>query len=237
MERYRLHEGIIVGRRVLPGGDVMLRFVTLEGSLEAVARKALRPTGRSGRLMLFHHVRFQAYHKPGSDLPTLTQAELVGRLEGLTAPSRFAAASYLGELAYHLAAPEVAARLWPLLTSALRGVGAHPRPIVPLVWGGWRMLRAAGLGPALASRCGHAPTHLEPGGTLACGACAGAEAVFLGGEGAQALARVLTQPGTAAIPALEAGPVDRLLRALRMHVEQHVGPLRSEGLLSVLAAR
>ncbi len=232
-----MHEGIIVGRRVLPGGDAMLRFVTPEGPLEAVARKALRPTGRSGRLMLFHHVRFQAYHKPGSDLPTLTQAELVGRLEGLTAPPRFAAASYLAELAYHLAAPEVAARLWPLFASGLRGISTHPRPAVPLVWSGWRMLRAAGLGPALDSRCGHEATHLEPGGGLACGACADAEAVFLGGEGVRTLARVLTQPGTAAIPALEAGPVDRLLRALRMHVGQHVGLLRSEGMLAVLASR
>jgi DNA repair protein RecO (recombination protein O) len=76
MERYRTLEGLLIGRKPLPGGDVILSFVTPEGAMQAVARKAMRPTGRSGRLSLFHHLRFQVYQKPGNDLSTLTQAEL-----------------------------------------------------------------------------------------------------------------------------------------------------------------
>jgi len=231
VERYRTHEGVIVGRKLLPGGDVLLRIVGPEGAMDAVARKAQRPSGRSGRLMLFHHVRFQAYHKPDRDLATLTQAELVGRLERLAEPERYPAAAYLGELAYRLAAPAVAEGLWPLFTSGLRGIARHDDPRVPLAWSGWRMLAASGLAPRLASRCGHEPTHLEPGGALACASCAEASAVFLGAEGAAALRSVLTRPGAEAVAALEGGPVGPLLRALVRYVAYQLEPLRSENAL------
>ncbi len=231
MERYRTHEGVIVGRRPLPGGDVLLRFVGPEGALDAVARKAQRPGGRSGRLMLFHHVRFQAYHKPDRELATLTQAELVGRLERLSEPGRYAAAAYLGELAYRLAAPEVAPALWPLFTSGLRGVARHPDPAVPLVWSGWRMLAASGLEPALQSRCGHPPTRLELEGSLACAACARTPSVALDAEGAQQLAFVLRRPGKAATELLERSGAEALLAALLGYVAYQLEPLRSEASL------
>lgn len=222
MERYHVHEGLVVGRKPLPVGDVILSFVGPEGATQAVARKALRPTGRSGRLSLFHHLRYQVYQKPGNDLPTLTQAELVGRLEGLEAPGRFPQASFLAELAYRLASPEVAQRLWPLLISGLKGIAKHQNPRLVMVWAGWRILKAAGLAPNLGGegmglQDGH---RVERGG------------VYLGLEGLESLAAVLKLPGGEAIEALGNAPLDRLLQALLAHTRYTVGDLGSAGLLS-----
>lgn len=190
--------------------------------MQAVARKALRPSGRSGRLSLFHHLHFQVYQKPGSDLPTLTQTELVGRLHGLEEPARFACAAYLGELSFRLASPEVAAKIWPILVSGLKGVAKHANPRLVLVWAGWRILKAAGLSP-----------NLQPTGhTLEAGSLNEAErGVFLGAEGAQALRAVLSLPGQEAIELLANAPIERLLRALKAHAEAQVGGINSGALL------
>uniref|UniRef100_A0A831XGY7 DNA repair protein RecO n=1 Tax=Thermus islandicus TaxID=540988 RepID=A0A831XGY7_9DEIN len=215
MERYRLEEGIVVGRKAQPQGDLLLRFLTPRGSLEAVARKGQRPTGRSGRLSLFHHVRFQVYAKE-EGLPTLTQAELLGRLHGLEEPRRFLLASFLAELAYRLASPEAAPRIYPVFVSGLRGIAKHEDPLLPLVWAGWRVVRAGGLAPSL----------LGPGLRLA-GGRLGEEGVYLGEKGVEALRAALHLPGGEALPYLEEAPLDRLLLALKAHAEEHLGPLRS----------
>uniref|UniRef100_A0A7C2FV25 DNA repair protein RecO n=1 Tax=Thermus islandicus TaxID=540988 RepID=A0A7C2FV25_9DEIN len=215
MERYRLEEGIVVGRKAQPQGDLLLRFLTPRGSLEAVARKGQRPTGRSGRLSLFHHVRFQVYAKE-EGLPTLTQAELLGRLHGLEEPKRFLLASFLAELAYRLASPEAAPRIYPVFVSGLRGIAKHEDPLLPLVWAGWRVVRAGGLAPSL----------LGPGLRLA-GGRLGEEGVYLGEKGVEALRAALHLPGGEALPYLEEAPLDRLLLALKAHAEEHLGPLRS----------
>ncbi len=222
VERYRLSEGLVVGRKPLPAGDVILSFVGPEGAVQAIARKALRPTGRSGRLSLFHHLKYQVYQKPGNDLPTLTQVELVGRLEGLEAPARFPYASFLAELAFRIASPEVAARIWPLLTSGLKGIAKHPNPRLALVWAGWRVLKAAGLAPNL----GGAGFSLLDGGRAEQGG------VYLGPEGMEALTAILRLPGSEAIAVLEAGaPLERLQQALLAHVRYAVGELGSARLL------
>jgi len=215
VERYRLEEGIVVGRKAQPQGDLLLRFLTPRGSLEAVARKGQRPTGRSGRLSLFHHVRFQVYAKE-EGLPTLTQAELLGRLHGLEEPRRFLLASFLAELAYRLASPEAAPRIYPVFVSGLRGIAKHEDPLLPLVWAGWRVVRAGGLAPSL----------LGPGLRLA-GGRLGEEGVYLGEKGVEALRAALHLPGGEALPYLEEAPLDRLLLALKAHAEEHLGPLRS----------
>jgi len=221
MERYRVSEGLVVGRKVLPAGDVILSFVGPEGAAQAVARKAQRPTGRSGRLSLFHHLRYQVYQKPGNDLPTLTQVELVGRLEGLEAPGRFPYASYLAELAFRLASPEAAPRIWPLLVSGLRGIAKHQNPRLVTVWAGWRILKGAGLAPNLG---GEGMSLLDGHRTE--------RGVYLGLEGIEALASVLHLPGTEAIEALHKAPLDRLLQALMAHTRYTVGDLGSLALLS-----
>lgn len=218
MERYRLSEGLVVGRKPLPAGDVILSFVGPGGAAQAIARKALRPAGRSGRLSLFHHLRYQVYQKPGNDLPTLTQVELVGRLEGLEAPGRFPYASYLAELAFRIASPEVAGRVWPLLTSGLKGIAKHPNPRMAYLWAGWRILKAAGLAPNL----GGTGLYLLDGERVERGG------VYLGPEGLLALAAVLRLPGSEAIAILEEGaPLDGLQQALWAHVRYAVGELGS----------
>lgn len=219
MDRYRLEEGIVVGRRPLPQGDLLLRFLTPRGSLEALAKKGLRPSGRSGRLSLFHHVRFQIYAK-GEGLPTLTQAELVGRLHGLEEPQRFLLASFLAELAYRLASPEAAPRLYPVFVSGLRGIAKHPEPLLPLVWAGWRVVKAGGLAPSL----------LGPGLHLSQGRL-GQEGVYLGEAGVEALRAILHLPGGEALPYLEAAPLKRLFEALKAHAEENMGPMRAASAL------
>lgn len=218
MERYRLEEGIVVGRKPLPQGDLLLRFLTPKGSLEAMARKGLRPTGRSGRLSLFHHVRFQLYLK-GEGLPTLTQAELLGRLYGLEEPRRFLLASFLAELAYRLASPEAAPRIYPIFVSGLRGIAKHPDPHLPLVWAGWRVLKAGGVAPNLLGP----GLHLK-GGRL------GGEGVYLGEKGVEALRATLHLPGGEALPYLQEAPLDRLFLALKTHAEEALGPLRTSAI-------
>lgn len=215
MERYRLEEGIVVGRKPMPQGDLLLRFLTPKGSLEAMAKKGLRPTGRTGRLSLFHHVRIQLYAK-AEGLPTLTQAELVGRLHGLEEPRRFLMASFLAELAYRLASPEAAPRIFPVFVSGLRGIAKHPDPLLPLVWAGWRVVKAGGLAPSLLGP----GLHLQ-GGRL------GEEGVYLGEKGVEALRAVLHLPGGEALPYLEEAPLERLFLALKSHAEETLGPLRA----------
>jgi DNA repair protein RecO (recombination protein O) len=221
MERYRLEEGIVVGRKPLAQGDLLVRFLTPKGSLEAVARKGQRPTGRTGRLSLFHHVRFQLYAKE-EGLPTLTQAELIGRLHGLEEPRRFLLASFLAELAYRLASPEAAPRIYPVFVSGLRGIAKHPNPLLPLVWAGWRVLKAGGLSPNLLGP----GLHLK-GGRL------GEEGVYLGEKGVEALRAVLHLPGGEALSYLEEAPLDRLFLALKAHAEESLGPLRSAEAIGV----
>ncbi|WP_105317840.1 DNA repair protein RecO [Thermus tenuipuniceus] len=215
MERYRLEEGIVVGRKALLQGDLLLRFLTPKGSLEAVARKGVRPSGRSGRLSLFHHVRFQLYTK-GEGLPTLTQAELLGRLHGLEEPRRFLLASFLAELSYRLASPEAAPRIYPVFISGLRGIAKHPKPLLPLVWAGWRVVKAGGLGPNL----------LGPGLYLKAGRLE-EEGIYLGERGVKALRAILHLPGSEALPYLEDAPLGGLFLALKHHAEEALGPLKA----------
>lgn len=205
----------MVGRKALPQGDLLLHFLTPKGSLEAMARKGLRPTGRSGRLSLFHHVRFQLYMK-GEGLPTLTQAELLGRLHGLEEPQRFLLASFLAELSYRLASPEAAFRIYPVFISGLRGIAKHPRPLLPLVWAGWRVVKAGGLAPNLMGP----GLHLKEGRL-------GNDGVYLGEKGVEALRATLHLPGGEALPYLEEAPLDRLFLALKTHAEEALGPLKT----------
>ncbi len=208
----------MVGRLGLPSGDVVVRFVTPEGPVEAMAKSAQRPGGRSGRIGLFYRVRFQVYRRPGADLATLTQVALEEPLAP-RAPFRFAAAGFLAELAWKTLSPEVAARGYPVFVSGLRGVLRAEEPRVPLVWAGFRLLAVAGYAPA-----GEGP-FLAPEGRFAEGP--GGGAVFLGEGGAAALRAVFTRPGKEAAQRLERAPLDRLLEALLRYGEHQLEGLRS----------
>lgn len=220
MDRYRLEEGIVVGRKPLTSGDVLIRFLTPKGSATAIAKKGQRPTSRTGKLSLFHHVQFQVYQRDAESLPIVTQVELVGRLIGLEDPRRYLMASYLAELAYALASPETAPYLFPIFVSGLRGIAKHPTPLTPLVWAGWRMVKTAGIAPNLQGE----GLYLKEGRL-------GKKGVFLGAEGIEALKAILTLPGKEALNHIENAPLDRLLSALKFHVEEQVGHLKSSALI------
>ncbi len=222
VDRYRTHEGVVVGRRILPSGDVVLRFLTGEGPLEGVARGAQRPGGRSGRLSLFFRLRFQTYRRPGAELLTVTQVTFIEAYP-LTQPRRFAAASFLSELGWRTLSPEVAAKGYPIFLSGLKGVAGAGDVRVPLVWAGFRLLKLAGYGPQGAGN------YLSLDGSL--GPEPGQGAVFLGEDGGAALYAVLNRSGKAAVSQLEKAPLDRLTEALIRYSEAQLGPFRTQGAL------
>jgi len=225
-DRYRTYEGVVVSRRGLPSGDVLLWLVTPEGPVEAVARSAQRPGGRSGRLGLFYRLTFQVYRRPGAELATLTQATLEEALAPRH-PFRFAAAGVLAELAWKTLSPEVAARGYPVFVSGLRGVAAADEPRVPLIWAGFRLLALAGYAPAGRGR------YLAPEGRFS--EEAGRGGVFLGAPGEEALRAILTRPGKEAARALAAAPLDRLQEALLRYAEHQLEGMRSARALRGLA--
>ena len=225
MERYRTWEGVVVQRRPLPSGDVVVWFVGPEGPLVAVARGAQRPTARSGRLSLFSRLGFQTYQRPDQELPVITQVEALERL-GSPEPRRFALASLVAELALKGLSPEAAVRGYGVLVSGLRGVRDYSNPLAAAVWAGFRLMAHAGYSPR-----GSGP-YLHPSGELT--GEPGAGAVYLGEEGVRVLGVVLTRPGREAIPALESAPLDRLLAALLRFGEAQLGELRSARVLGGL---
>ena len=222
-DRYQTLEGVVLRRRALPSGDLVVGILTPEGPVEALARSAQRPGGRSGRIGLFYRVRFQVYRRPERELATLTQVALEEALASQK-PLRYAAQGFLGELAWRTVSPEIAGRGYPVLVSALRGVKEAEEPRVPLVWGGFRLLLHAGHAPTGAGPYLHLEGHLAPEPAPG--------AVFLGEEGAAALKAVLTQPGQKAIRRLAEAPLDRLVEGLLRYAEAQL-----EGLLSVRALR
>jgi len=215
-------EALVVGRRPSPKGDLLLFLVSPQGAFTAIARSALRSSGQAGRLSLFHHLRLQLYQRPQAELPTVTQVELIGRLFHLEEPSRFPAASFLAELAFRLASPESAPKIWPLLVSGLRGISrSDPGPA--LAWAGWRILQAAGLAP-----------NLEGEGWAIQGGQRSVEGIYVGPQGMKALQAILTRPGREALSLLDGESTERLLELLRLHALDYVGELRSLRLRSSL---
>lgn len=185
-----------------------------------MVRKGQRPTGRTGRLSLFHHVRFQLYAK-GEGLPTLTQAELLGRLHGLEAPRRFLLAAFLAELAYRLASPRPppgSTPFWSRASGDRQARGPPPSPGLGGLAGG----QGGGIGP-----------NLEGEGLRLKRGRLGEEGVYLGREGVEALKATLRLPGAQALPHLEGAPLNRLFLALKAHAEEALGPLRSAEAIGV----
>ena len=222
-DRYRSYEGVVLRRRPLPSGDLVVGLLTPEGPVEALAKSAQRPGGRSGRIGLFYRVDFQVYRRPGRDLFTLTQVAFKEALDARE-PLRYAAQGFLAELAWKAVSPEVAPRGYPVLLSGLRGVRDAEDPRVPLVWAGFRLLVHAGYAPA-----GFGP-YLRPEGRF--DREPGPDAVFLGEAGEAALRAVRARPGKEAIAELEKAPLDRLVEALLRYAEAQL-----EGLLSIRALR
>ena len=225
--RYRTWEGVVVRRHPLPSGDLVVGFLTPLGPLEAMAKSAQRPGGRSGRIGLFHRVTFQTYERPGRELLTLTQVSFEEALAA-SEPFRFAAQGFLAELGWKTLSPEVAARGYPIWVSGMRGIAQTEDPRVPLVWAGFRLLAHAGYRPG---GSGH---YLSPLGGLQTEP--GEGAVFLGEAGETALKAVLTRPGNEAIAVLRDAPLDRLLEGLLRYAEAQLEGMRTARTLRALAS-
>jgi DNA repair protein RecO (recombination protein O) len=228
--RYQLGHGIVIRRKALPSGDVVVTLLAEHGKWRGVARKGKLPGGNLGRLSLFHDVTVQYYRKREDDLALLTQVKLNGALPGLTDPAVYPYAHILAELADALTVDvHIGEPLYEYLASGLRGLGRHPDPERVALLYAWRLLQQAGLAPR-ARRCGvcggEDPLEaLDVGaGTLACGACGGT--VVLGAGTADELRALLSAPMKEAL----AVPLhDRHAHwlALSRYLSYHVAELRS----------
>lgn len=168
--------GIVIRRRVLPSGDILITLLTPQGKLKAIARGGVRGP-LSSRLNLFHHVGVQVYQTPQADLATVNQAVLEGALPRLAEPERYAFAHLMAEFADALFQEgEFSEQAFELFAGALRGVAFQPDPEWVALVMSYKLLGLAGIVPQTArcARCGEDhPAHPDPlGGQLLCGGCA-----------------------------------------------------------------
>ena len=168
--------GVVIRRRVLPAGDIIVTLLTPQGKLKAIARGGVRGP-LSSRLNLFHHVGVQIYQTPQSDLATVKQAVLEGALPRLAEPERYAFAHLMAEFADALFQEgEFSEQAFDLFAGALRGVAFQPDPEWVALVMSYKLLGLAGIMPQTArcARCGAPdPAHPDPlGGQLLCGGCA-----------------------------------------------------------------
>jgi len=239
VRRYTVTEGIVLRRKPLPSGDLVVTLLSHEGKWRGVARKGRLPGGNLGKLSLFHDVTVQYYRKRDDDLALITQVQLTGALPGLSGPEVYPYANLLAELVDALTVDvHLGERLFDYLASGLRGLVAHDDPEhVALVYA-WRLLGLAGLAPTV-RRCascgalGPLVAFDAASGGLACEACAHAAAqagvhgaTYLGAAGAAELRDLVEAPMR---EALTRPPADRERhwRALRRHVDYHVRELNS----------
>ncbi|CAM3688370.1 DNA repair protein RecO [Deinococcus frigens] len=168
--------GIVIRRRVLPSGDIIVTLLTPQGKLKTIARGGVRGPLAS-RLNLFHHVGVQIYQTPNNDLATIKQAVLEGALPSLAEPERHAFAHLMAEFADALFQEgEFSEQAFELFAAALRGVAHQPDPEWVALVMSYKLLGLAGIVPQTArcARCGAPdPTHPDPlGGQMLCAACA-----------------------------------------------------------------
>ena len=177
MSRYHVTEGIVIRRKELPKGDVVVTLFGERGKLQAVTRKAKRLGGNPGKLSLFHDVTVQTYRKADDALSVITQVQLNGALPGLSRPEAYGYAHLLAELADSLSTDvHVGGHMYGYLASGLRGLSQTDDPeAVSLIYA-WKLLTQAGLAPRVThcAGCGGAGPFERfdsAAGGLTCGAC------------------------------------------------------------------
>ncbi|MEX2536459.1 MAG: DNA repair protein RecO [Trueperaceae bacterium] len=228
--RHQLGHGIVIRRKPLPSGDVVVTLLAEQGKWRGIARKGKLPGGNMGRLSLFHDVTVQYYRKREDDLALLTQVRLNGALPRLTDPGVYPYAHILAELADALTVDvDIGEPLYQYLASGLRGLDQHPDPDRVALLYAWRLLQQAGLAPRSrpCGSCGkdEPPEALDVAvGALQCGSCGGT--VRLGRETATELQALL---GEGMREALELLLCDREAHwlALSRYLSYHVRELRS----------
>ncbi len=230
MQRTSVTEGIVIRRKVLPSGDVVITLMSEHGKWRAVARKGRLPGGNLGRLSLFHDVTVQYYRKHEDDLALLTQVRLNGALPNLSRPEIYPYAHVLAELTDALTVDvHLGEQVYTYLASGLRGLNRHPDPNLVALAYAWKLLGLAGLAPST-DACLHCRTEAPlvaldvAGGGLTCGSCA--RGIRLGADGAAELHRLVAG---SLHTLLRAPPVDRELhwRVLERYVAYHVRELQA----------
>ncbi|MEM7737538.1 MAG: DNA repair protein RecO [Deinococcota bacterium] len=180
--RYHIREGIILRRKALPSGDVVVTLLSEDGKWRGIAKKGKRIGGHLGKLSLFHDVTVQHYYQNRDDsLVIITQVQLNGALPGLTQPDVYPYAHLLAELTDQLTADvHPGEQMYTYLASALRGLVQHSEPSNVALVMSWKLLGQAGLAPRV-SKCGgcgraaktpDARVYLDiAAGSLLCDAC------------------------------------------------------------------
>ncbi len=251
VRRYTVTDGIVIRRKPLPSGDLVVTLLSHEGKWRGVARKGKLPGGNLGKLSLFHDVTLQYYRKRDEDLALITQVQLGGALPGLTRPDVYPYANLLAELVDALTVDvHLGDRVHEYLTSGLRGLVKHHDPEhVALVYS-WRLLGLAGLAPTV-SRCalcgapGPLVAYDPAAGGLTCDRCSltggtgaaasGLGTSFVGDDGAAELCDLVEAPMREAL-ARPPRRRDVHWRVLSRHVGYHVRELNSLEALPLAAA-
>lgn len=230
MKRYTVSDGLVIKRRALPSGDVVVTLLGRQGKWRAVARKGTLPGGNLGRLSLFHDVTVQFYRRQEDDLALLTQVQLNGALAGLSGTATYPLAHLLCELADALTVDlHLEARVYDYLTSALRGLNEHHDPELVALLYAWRLLGVTGLAPSVKAClvCGAAgplvALNVADGGLTCATHRSGLELL---GAKAEELRLLVEGPMAAALAAeyVDRGQHWKLLEA---YVTYHVRELRS----------
>jgi len=230
VRRYTVSDGIVIRRRPLPSGDVVVTIMSQDGKWRAVARKGRLPGGNIGKLSLFHDVTVQYYRRNDEDLALLTQVQLNGALPRLASPEVYPYANLLAELVDALTVDvHHGERLYEHLASGLRGLNSHHDPEHVGLLYAWRLLGLAGLAPRLdrCVACGARDDLLAldiAGGGLSCSACS--RGVPLDAEALAELRQLVAAPARSA---LACPPRQRALqwRLLARFVAYHARELHS----------
>lgn len=240
MRRYTVTEGIVLRRKPLPSGDLVVTLLSHEGKWRGVARKGRLPGGNLGKLSLFHDVTVQHYRRREEDLALITQVQLTGALPRLSRPDVYPFANLLAELVDALTVDvHLGEQLYEYLTSGLRGLSGHDDPEHVALLYAWRLLRLAGLSPTV-TRCANCGRDSDlkafdaAAGGLICERCADAlggpepgwGALLAGGLGSVELVDLVETPVR---EALRRPPTLRPLqwRIFTAHVTYHVRELNS----------
>lgn len=228
--RYQLGHGIVIRRKALPSGDVVVTLLAEQGKWRGIARKGKLPGGNTGRLSLFHDVTVQYYRRREDDLALLTQVRLNGALARLADPAVYPFAHILAELADALTVDvHIGEPLYQYLASGLRGLNRHLDPERVALLYAWRLLKQAGLAPRC-TPCGNcqrdgALEWLDVGtGTLLCTQCGAG--LRLGCQTAAELA-ILVEGDMHVALELELRDRQTHWLALSRYLSYHVSELRS----------
>jgi DNA repair protein RecO (recombination protein O) len=229
-KRYHVSAGVIIRRRPLPSGDVIITLLGSEGKWSAVARAGKNSPGLAATLSLFDDVTVQSWRRNSDDLALITQVQLNGALPRLSEPGLYPFAHVLAELTDSLTVDvQIGEPLYEYLTSGLRGLCQHDDPERIALLYSWKMLQVAGLSPRTrqCASCGSTqpPRYLAvAAGALQRGSCPAGHLLDL--QVAADLKALLDDPVRKSLE-LQLQPRQQHWLLLERYLGWHVTPLRS----------